>query len=501
MRSRTWLGLGAAAVFLAAALAAQEPSAPAAATPPPSAAKDPIEDTRWLGTITSPSGPTQVGLAFRRSTRGDLVALAYLPVMHMFEKPTSLVRVQDGDYFMDFIATHAHREGNKLTGVALYAGMPFTLEQVESFPPAPDQAPPADLPTGPAPRWQQTLGAAAWASPVVHRGAIYVGTADGHFHALRAADGKEIWTWSDATPIYGTALVTEDAVFFVNERTELVRLDRRNGALRWRVALDPARQAAAKIPEDDTNGHLTAVPVLADGSLYAGSTDGRFFALDPATGNTRWRFNGNRSKVCAAAGVAGDRVLFGTFDGSLFALRKRDGGILWHLELPAAIVSAPVAYGNLAIVGGRDFLLHAYALADGREVWRQHFWVSWIESTPRVVDGVLYIGSSDLRAVRALDPRNGAVLWSTDVYGAAWGSPLVTRDTIYMGTAGVKDYVIDHRAAIVALDRGSGRIRWRRSEPQTPDSPVWGHPGSLALAGETILATGLDGTLLALPVK
>lgn len=470
----------------------------AGATPskPP---RDPIEGTRWIGTLTSPTEPSAIALEFERSPRGVLFVRVWLPRMHMYGKPASAVTVEGNEYVLDELHTRLRLEGDTLSGSALFAAMPVRLKRQSVLPPLTEREIPS-LPPGPEPRWSRPLGAAAWGSPAVRDGTVYIGTADGRMHALRASDGGDVWTWNDSTPLFGDALVTEDAVFVVNERAELVRLDRARGSLVWRVALDPARRAPAPIPDDDTYSHRTPLPVLADGTLYVGSSDGSVRALDPASGAVRWRATVG-AKVAAAVAVAGERLLVGAMDGSVVALARGDGRELWRKTLGAAVASAPVVAGDLAFVGGRDFLLHAYDVRNGREVWQANFWASWVESAPRVVGGVLYVGSSDLRAVRAIDPENGRVLWSSDVYGSAWGSPVVTDETVYMGVVGVKDYLIDHRPSIVALDRRNGDIRWRRSETPPADAPMSGHPGAVAIAGDTLFAAGIDGTLVALPTR
>ncbi len=479
------------------------PAAPthsqATATPTSPAPADPIENTRWLGTLISPTGPAEIGLEFRRSPRGTLYALSHFPAMHIYGKPASRVEVGKDGYFLDELSAHLRLDGDTLSGTALPAGMPLRLTRVATLPTGGEPPMPA-FPVGPQPRWSRALGAEAWTTPVVRDGAVYLGTADGRFHALRAADGGELWTWSGAVPLHGDALVSADALLFVDDRAGLVRLDRRSGKLSWRVQLDPARQAAATLPEDDTYSHRTPVPVLAGGVLYVGASDGSVFALDAATGRTRWRVDAG-AKVCAAVAVDGERILVGTMDGTLLALARTDGRELWRQKLAGAITSAPVVAGQHAVVGGRDFLLHAFDLASGREAWRTHFWASWVESTPRLVDGVLYIGSSDLRAVRALDPATGKVLWSSDVYGSAWASPVIAADTVYIGVVGVKDYLIDHRPSIVALDRRTGAIRWRRSEAPPADAPMSGHAGAVAVADDTLFAAGIDGSLIALPLR
>jgi outer membrane protein assembly factor BamB len=482
---------------LSAPLAAQDPppAARAAAAPTP---HDPIDGTFWLGTLRSPTDSAPIGFEFRRSPRGALYLVEYLPVMHVYSQVVSRVTPHGDDYTFPDLPGAARVDGHTLRGTAFFAGMPFELERVSRLPGAADTAV-ATYPAGPAPRWTLALGAAAWASPVVHGGTVYVGTVDGHVHAVRASDGKDLWTWADATPIYGDALVTNDAVFVVNDRTELVRLDRATGALRWRVPLDSARGRLAALPDDDTFSHRTASPVLVDGVLFVGSTDGHMLAIDPVRGDTRWRIDAG-AKIVAPAAPAGDCVIVGTMDGSLLALRRSDGAVVWRRKLAAGIVSAPVVHRETAIVGGRDYVLRAVRLTDGTDVWTQPFWASWVESTPRIVDGVLYVGSSDLRAVRALDPATGALRWTTDVFGAAWGTPAVAGGAVFMGVAAVKGYTIAHHPALVALDRRTGAIRWRQVTVPNGSQPVSGFAGAAAVAGHSLFAAGLDGTLVALPV-
>ena len=79
------------------------------------------------------------------------------------------------------------------------------------------------------------------------------------------------------------------------------------------------------------------------------------------------------------------------------------------------------------------------------------------ESTPQLVDGVLYVGASDFRRVMALEPETGKALWSTDVRGMAWGCPVVTADSVFIGTAAQVGAIIEHAGGIAALDRHTAR--------------------------------------------
>lgn len=80
--------------------------------------------------------------------------------------------------------------------------------------------------------------------------------------------------------------------------------------------------------------------------------------------------------------------------------------------------------------------LVALDAATGERLWRTTFWGSWVESTPTLAGGVLYVGSSDMSRVSAIDPGEGTVLWRTQVHGWTFGTPLVVGERSYAGAAG-----------------------------------------------------------------
>lgn len=88
-----------------------------------------------------------------------------------------------------------------------------------------------------------------------------------------------------------------------------------------------------------------------------------------------------------------------------------------------------------------------------------------------VADGAVFVESFD-RRVSALDERSGRILWSTSVPGVVMTTPIVADRLVIVGTGTSR--VLTQTAStlvwgrpqgdeIVALDEGTGRIRWRRS--------------------------------------
>lgn len=467
---------------------------PARAATPPAPAPAAFEGA-WIGEIVAPNTRTPFGLAFTPTPQGLLVSVQ-MPEMFLHSVNFGPADIRDGTFTLAPLHLRVSLRDDTLVGTFAPARMPVKLRRGESFPPAP---PEPDYPAAPAPRWTRSLGAPAWASPVVQAGVIYAPVTDGKLHAVRAADGAELWTWTGPHPLYGEPLVTETAVYVVDNRCDLVALSRTQGALLWRSPLHD-ETFAPRPAADPTFNHRTATPVTDNrGTLYVGSTDGGLYAVRLSTGKTLWRHPA-KAPIYAPVALHRDEVIAATFDGSVFALNRRSRREIRRTQVGGAIVSAPVIASERIVVGARDYQLYTLA-RNGAVIWRNPYWFSWVESTPRVVDDVIYIGGSDYRRVSALDLATGNARWATDVRGLSWGSPLVTGDTVFAGTAGqtLDGTVIKHTGGILALDRATGAVRWHHRSTPAPGAAFTGFAGSLALAGDLVIGASVDGTLVALP--
>jgi outer membrane protein assembly factor BamB len=65
--------------------------------------------------------------------------------------------------------------------------------------------------------------------------------------------------------------------------------------------------------------------------VYVGSYSGRFYALDAATGDVRWRFDA-KGHISGSATVLDGVVYFSTFDEKTFALDARTGKPVWTFD-------------------------------------------------------------------------------------------------------------------------------------------------------------------------
>jgi len=458
--------------------------------------RDPIEG-KWIGVIGSPKERIDIGLEFKRDQAGALKLWLTQPISNYFAVDPGGTLVRKGDTVThDALALSLTLHDDRLEGSVPGPNSPVTLRRTKTLPTKP--APPR-LPTGPEPRWQTRLGGLVYAAPTVADGVAYIGSTAGVFHAVNISDGSLRWTFSAGRPIYGRATLADAAVYFVADNGFLFKLAVADGKEIWRYALGDGD--VSRIPPHPAVfdwDWQSSRPLIVDGSVYVGSGDGGMHALDATTGKRRWRFD-TRARIRHGAALDGTRIVFGSADHFVYALERESGQEVWRFDTNAEVDTTPVVHAGNVLVGNRGAGLFSLDSATGALTWRLYFWGSWVESTPVVVDDTIYIGSSDLRRISAIDPATGNVRWRSDVYGWTFGTPLIDGDRIHVGAAGGVPYSIDHFASYSTLDRNTGKLLTRRPLADS-GGHQWGIAGSLARDGDTLVFATIEGSLYGYPL-
>jgi len=460
-----------------------------------SAKPDPLEG-KWWGSVVAPHETVDFGLEFKADEKGEIHVAITQPGANYFGMDYPGVVHREGrQVTLTELNLRAKLTGDELRGTFGRVNAPIELKRVQALP----QPPPIpELPSGSGPRWQTRLNGQVFASPAVADGVAYVGTTGGVFNAVKTSDGSFVWTFSAGRPIFGAARLTDDAVYFTCDNGYLFKLDRATGKELWRYDLGDERvsRIIGHPQVYDWDWHSPR-PLVADGVVYVGSGDGSLHAVDAITGARRWRAD-TGGRIRGGAAIEDDRVIVGSADKFVYAFDRASGRELWKHDSEAEVEDEPVIADGRVYIGNRGVGMIALSAATGERVWQTTFWGSWLESTATVNDSVLYVGSSDLGRVSALDPKDGRVLWRTDVFGWTFGTPLVTADRVYAGAAGGTPYFIPHAAGFCVLDRATGKLlqRWPLAESA---GHQWGIAGSLALAGDTVVATTIDGSIYGFP--
>ena len=466
---------------------------------PDAAARSPIEGKWLVKNVGSADNHTDAGLDISKNERGELAASLYIEITNEYNLPFGVLTASpDGKYRAAGEEMAITPKDGKLL-VENFIGDPVEMTRVDSLPSMP--APPS-WPAGPGPRWRVLLGGSIFAPAAFRDGVAYVGTTDGVMYAVNVADGSKIWTFSAGRPIFGEALATDDAIFFISDNGWLYRLDRATGKEIWRYDLGDGR--VSRVPpgplvfDYDFHG---ARPTLSDGVLYIGAGDGGFHAVKAVDGSRVWRIQSN-AKIRSTAAVAGDNVIFNTWDGWVCAVNRKSGAEAWSLKKATEYTSSPAVEGDVVVVGCRGSRLRGLDAATGTVRWMQEYWGSWIESTPVFRDGKGYIGSGDLFRVSCFDPKTGVNLWRTHVNGWVFEKPAVTDKAVFVGVSAGRrrnNLLVHQSSAVTALDRATGRVVWSWPMPEWPGHFLSGFFAAPTIAGDLVLAGGVDGTLYAFP--
>ena len=244
-----------------------------------------------------------------------------------------------------------------------------------------------DAATG-ALRWTFTTGDVVHASPAVADGRVYIGSWDRNLYALDAMSGKEIWryTTGNDTVIYNqigiasSAAVSNGIVLVGGRDGHFHAVDARTGALLWK--------------HDNNGGWTIGSPAVRDGVVYFATSDGRRFkALDVTTGATRFNL-GNKAISFSSPAIAGNIIYYGTSDGWMHSVDMQTGEFTGHFQSDGSKANGARWTDSTGVFqSGR---MYPDQTLDGMMIgMRTMFTVGSILSSPTIVDGVLYVGSTD----------------------------------------------------------------------------------------------------------
>ncbi len=273
--------------------------------------------------------------------------------------------------------------------------------------------------------WEFTTKDSIEGAPAIHQGVVYVGSQDENLYAIDLAKGKEKWKY---------------------------------------------KAAAIKAPAS-----------YRDGLVYVGDVDGTFHCVDAATGKKRWTFP-TGGEIAAGANFAGDFILIGSHDESLYCLTK-DGKEQWKFQTQGPVNGSPAVIGDKTFVAGCDSAVHVIETTKGKELSSIDLG-GQAAATVAIGGDMLYVGTMT-NQFQAVDWKQGKVAWTFQADKGA--------QPFYASAAlGDKLVVVGSRdKRVYAFDRATGKVAWNfPTRGRIDASPV--------IAGNRVYAGSLDGNLYVL---
>lgn len=287
-------------------------------------------------------------------------------------------------------------------------------------------------------------------APAVSKGIVYLASLEGQVWAFDAELGTEKWKepYKIGGQIQASPLVAQGKVFIAST-DRMYAVDALEGKNTWVQAFQAAGRIWAKPATDETGA-----------SLYFGTLDKEFYALDAAIGKMKWNFKAGGA-ILTTPLVYKSKIYFGAFDGNIYALsssaREKELSFPaegeWLFKAGDWIWSGPVRDRDTLYFATTQGRVYAVNALNGQPAWPNAFEVSSkFRSSPVIYKDSLIIASEEGR-IYSLSLTDGQVKWiSTSALGAAILADLtISEDTVYI-------YTQDQ--TLYALDANTGVQRW-----------------------------------------
>jgi outer membrane protein assembly factor BamB len=274
--------------------------------------------------------------------------------------------------------------------------------------------------------WRFKTESKVESSPAVRDGKIYFGDDGGILHALQAEDGKEVWKFDTKTEdgggqeIISSVGFSGDKLLFGAYDSYLYCVRVKDGTLAWK---------------HQTQGPVHSSPAVADGKTFIAGCDEQLRVIDIDSGNEVASLAMGGYSAASPA-VLGEKLIIGTFNMQVLCIDWKASKLLWSYENPdrkfpfyssAAITTARAGAGRdgepVAILGGRDKLIHAIRIADGKPLWAFPT-KARVDSSPVIVGSRVFVGGFD-GVLYLLDVDTGKEVWRFAAGSGIAASPAV----------------------------------------------------------------------------
>ena len=273
-------------------------------------------------------------------------------------------------------------------------------------------------------------------SPVVRNGMVFFGSGDTNVYALDAASGELRWKFKTGEVVHASPAIADGTLFIGSWDSFLYALDATTGKEKWRFKTGEDHEIYNQV------GIQSSV-LVADGIVYFGCRDSNFYAVDAATGQKKWAFSNKGSWVITSPVAKDGKVYFATSDSGLFhAVDAKTGASVFSLNFSSwPMFSSPAIVGNMLYIGSHKGTLIAIDLAGQKVAWEYETDASR-QNGPALTNAQ---GGPNYQAAFANDDFYDVMVIGLDKMlsvGAILSSPVVVDGTIYFGSSDGNVYAL-----------------------------------------------------------
>jgi len=340
-------------------------------------------------------------------------------------------------------------------------------------------------------KWKINCFAPVRSTPLIVNDKLITGTTRGELLNISSATGRTNWKINLGKAINSSAAYMNGSLYVADNTPSLYSINLADGKIKWKCPLGKDKSYEWKYD------YFSSSPVLYKNNVYIGSADGNVYCIDQAKGTVKWRFS-TKGIVRATPSIYNDVLYIGDTEGYFFAINAITGKLTWTFNTEGvnfdnvkegfdrkAILSTAVIHDKKIFFGSRDGFHYCLDAVNGKETWKNNHDVSWVITTPYIVDTFVIVASSDARFIQAVSTRTGKEIWRSATDGPVWSSALVINNIVYAASFNGTFYAVDlYTGKKISSFHAQGKIH---------SSPT--------LAGDRIYFGSDDGYIYALSAR
>ena len=290
-------------------------------------------------------------------------------------------------------------------------------------------------------------GEKGWSTPTIENDVLYVGSRSGELFAIpinrdlrdltesaidppKLRDNELDYLWKfprdsqealldDVQAIYSQPIVVGDMVYIaINREADRIGEVGTVYALTFDASEDTGnRRERARVEEVwseefNAQGRIFGSVTYDEGTLYFADDQGYIYALDAASGDTRWTPKKiSDERFWSTPAVADGVIYIGGMDHKLYALDAETGALVWGrpFEADGAIASKPLVVGSTVYVGAFDRKFYAIDTLTG-EARDSIEGDNWFWNDAIIHEGTIFVGTLG-EEFYALRPDDLSIVW------------------------------------------------------------------------------------------
>jgi outer membrane protein assembly factor BamB len=275
-------------------------------------------------------------------------------------------------------------------------------------------------------------------TPILFENIVIQGNEIDGLVAYNRKNGHKIWSKYIKGGVCANAKLEAETLYVGTGDGFFIALDARTGQMKWSYPIKSEGIGA---------------PMLSQGAIYFIAGNNTAYALKASSGELLWSYSRAENAQLTIRGasepsVDETHVYMGFSDGFLVSLTKDKGALVWEKQLSANtrfkdIDAKPVLEGDKIYISSYDGQLFCLKKINGSTVWTNE---NGGFSPVTIDNNVLYYATSD-RKVLALEKSSGKIIWQKDVLNSVASQPVVYRNLVLYG---------EWSGSLRAVDKASG---------------------------------------------